>query len=341
MMDSDLGNRIQTTIIGEKRQLRLVVHYERIVDDRCVSQASRNQSGNTTKHWKFRLVNNTLSSFAPDVISSFSNFIQESFEHQVKAVCELGTNNSNRREASYGELSPAHHLEKIIHSTVRSLGEVCDTQVEKNLQTCIEIREFNIGAQWTEFVLHVLLIAFVTIFTYFGPAVVCLFSATEDTHEGIRQISVEGPSPVSIRSLIGNYFFSTDYTTWHMARKFIMRTVLLPIPFLAPALFVEYLLHQNLLPQQNMLRISYLFQPFRILCYGCYCIQAFYLHFLLGKPPDADRSCVFYESYHADGQLGDVWVCSTSEENDRTSPRSSVVFSAFMLGFWLCFTSIR
>ncbi len=176
------------------------------------------------------------------------------------------------------------------------------------------------------FVLHILLIAFVTIFTYFGPAVVCLFSATEVTHEGNRRINLKGASPIGFRSLLGNYFFSTDHTIWHTARKIIMRTVLLPILFLAPAVFVENLLNQNLLPQQNVLRISHLFQPFRGLCYGCYCIQGFYLHFLMGKPRDAERSCVFYAS--GDDLTGRLfmWICSHPELPKRIMGRLRAVW---------------
>lgn len=72
-----------------------------------------------------------------------------------------------------------------------------------------------------------------------------------------------------------------------------MRAFLLPITFLAPAIFVDYLLYQNLLPHHNVIKISHIFRPFRILCYGCYCVHAFYFHILQGKPPDAERSCVF------------------------------------------------
>ena len=74
-----------------------------------------------------------------------------------------------------------------------------------------------------------------------------IFIPPEDTHEGIRKITVEGPSPVGFRSLIGNDFFSTDNTIWHKGRKFIMRVLILPLPFLVPALFVEYLLYQTVL----------------------------------------------------------------------------------------------
>ena len=80
---------------------------------------------------------------------------------------------------------------------------------------------------------------------------------------------------------------------WHMARKFTMRVVFLPMPFLVLAFFFEYLLPQNALS-------SYLFSPFRMVCYGCYCIQAFFIHFIIGPKInnmcqpiyDVDRSCV-------------------------------------------------
>ena len=112
-------------------------------------------------------------------------------------------------------------------------------------------------------------------FHIYWPAVVCLYSATQDSLDGICQLNVEGPSPVGFRSLIGNYFFSTEYTIWHRARKFFMHVVLLPITFLAPAILVEYLLNQNFLPTQNILGISQIVRPFRILCYCCFCWNAF------------------------------------------------------------------
>lgn len=164
---------------------------------------------------------------------------------------------STGKETLCGELSsPSEHLENILRSFVRSLGErVCDAQSDNDVQPCIQISEFNHRAQWKDFVLQYVIIAFVIAFTYIGPAVVCLFSATQDRRDGICQIKVEGPSPVGFRSLIGNYFFSSEYTLWHRARKFIMDVVLLSIPFLVPAIFVEYLLYQNILPRPKYSRM--------------------------------------------------------------------------------------
>lgn len=335
IIDSNLSNRIQTTIFAEKRRLRLVFHNEKIIDEKCVSQTSRSQSGNITERWQIRLVNYTLPSFTGNVIKSFSTLIQETFELQAKALCTFGKSNSSQKEARSSELSHSNHLAKILLSNVRSLGDlkVCSTKAKQTMQTCIEISEFSLSDQRTEFVLHVLLIMFVTTLTYIAPAIVCLFPATEVTHEGIRQITIEGLSPVAFRSLIGNYFFSKDYTMWHMARKFIMRAVLLPIPFLVPALFVEYLLYQNLLPQQNLLRIAHLSQPFRILCYSCYCIQAFNLHFLKGKPPNAERSYLCLCRVLPSLDNGNLCICSHRELPDRMLEHLRVVGGMLVASF--------
>lgn len=52
---------------------------------------------------------------------------------------------------------------------------------------------------------------------------------------------------------------------WHKARKFIMR-VILPLPFLVPAIFFEYLLYRNVLyPQISAKERTHLFLPFNAL----------------------------------------------------------------------------
>ena len=292
IVESDLGNITQTIVVTEGRKLSLAFHYEKILEGDCVNPTTGNSNENATEYWQVWLVNNTLPSFGGNVIRSFSALIQASFKDQVKVLCRFRKTNSTGKETLYGELSsPSEHLENILRSTVRSIGEVCDPQSDNDVQPCIQISEFNHSARWKDFVLHCLIIAFVIAFIYIGPAVVCLYSATQDSRDGICQISVEGPSPVGFRSLIGNYFFSTEYTIWHRARKFFMHVVLLPIPFLAPVILVEYLLYQNLLPTQNILGISQIVRPFRILCYGCLCLNAFYLHILRGKPLDDERPC--------------------------------------------------
>lgn len=113
-----------------------------------------------------------------------------------------------------------------------------------------------------------------------------VFSALQKSHikASVMHMIVNGPSPVGFRSLTGNYFFSMHYSTWNMTKRFIMRVLILPMPFLLPALFVDYLLTKKVIPRQSSLSEGHVFQPFRLLCYGCYCFHAFYLHFIIERP---------------------------------------------------------
>ncbi|KAJ7390661.1 Multidrug resistance-associated protein 1 [Desmophyllum pertusum] len=327
VMESDLNNSINTAFNEGKILISISFQYEKKVDKRCVNEASHNWRRFGSKGWQIWLVNNKLPSFACTAIRKLSYLLEANFpERMVKADCTLNlTTKSTNSQSSYSELSPHDHLEKILRSTVAgSLGKLCTTEVDQNdLQTCIKISEYN--WPWDPLAFHLtenICFLFILIFTYFGPAVVCLYSSSEVTREGVRRITVEGASPVSLRSLIGNYFFSMDNTMWHKARKFIIRVVLLPIPFLVPAIFVEYLLYHNALSLQTRVKETmHLFQPFKMVCYSCYCIQAFYFHFIIGKPYPSrscvyfPKSCVYYPKHCSLEEF--TWICSHRELPQR------------------------
>ena len=188
VVESDLGNITQTIVVTEGRKLSLAFHYEKILEGDCVNPTTGNSNNNATEYWQVWLVNNTLPSFGGNVIRSFSELIQASSENKVKVLCRYRKANSTGKETLYGELSsPSEHLENILRSSVRSLGErVCDAQSDNDVQPCIQISEFNHSAQWKDFVLQYVIIAFVIAFTYIGPAVVCLFSATQDVMESVK-----------------------------------------------------------------------------------------------------------------------------------------------------------
>ena len=233
-----------------------------------------------------------------NALKDTSAFIEKEFRYyNANALCsfELRTNNLTTSHASTDELSPHDLQMQILPLTqLGSLGKVCTAEAENNRNRCIKISEFDHDK--TDSSLYRVLFCFIAIFTYFWPAVIGFCYPTEGMHAGVRQIIVNGPSPLGLRSLKGNYFFVTDYTAWNMARRFIMRVLILPIPFLLPALFVEYLLFKSVLPQQNSLHVGHLFDPFKMLCYGCYFVHAFYLHFVIGKPSaTSSRSHVVYQ----------------------------------------------
>ena len=96
------------------------------------------------------------------------------------------------------------------------------------------------------------------------------------TEHGVRQVILEGACPVSFRSLMGNCFFSEDDgTIWHKARKFCVRVVIIPFPFLGPVIIADVLFF-------GFFKL-HSFQQFVMICCGCYFIQAFYISFFTAR----------------------------------------------------------
>lgn len=86
-IDSDLTEEMKTTI-AKKKSARLVVKYEKRVDNKCVTQTSSNSGGKG----QIFLLNKQLSSFA-GVLESFANlmsFADSNKEHkEIRAICTL------------------------------------------------------------------------------------------------------------------------------------------------------------------------------------------------------------------------------------------------------------
>jgi len=299
------GTKVPTWVFLDGRLFKFIVNYEMKVEDNCISKTPHRSTVNGTQLWRVRLIiptNEDIPSFVDKALKHFSYFIEEEFLYTVNASCTFKVNAiCNTNQPCYSELSPEELKEKTLYRThLGSLGKICIAEEEKNQQTCIKISEFKY--EWKQFFLNVALFLFVAIFSYTGPYIFCLFPATEVIHHEIRHIILDRSNPVGLRSLIGNYFFSMDDTMWHRVRKCIFRVFILPIPFLIPALFVEYLLSTNFLPRQNSLHITSLYHPSKMICFGCYFLQALYLYFVIPNP-NGESSSVwfryvdFYENF--------------------------------------------
>ncbi len=83
-----------------------------------------------------------------------------------------------------------------------------------------------------------------------------------------------------------------DGTIWHRARMFTLRVVVLPFPFLGPAIFANYLQHEKICPKFILFGTSHLFQPRLLVCCGCYFILSFYISFLTTKSSKANHPCL-------------------------------------------------
>ena len=216
--ESDLSTRLNKALTEGNKviSLRFTISYPKTVNEQCVNQTLNELIGGNATQWNYSfwelyLIDRKLPSSVNNAIRSFSSWIEAYALVYVNVSCNFTANSLINQELS-GELSSYVYLERILPSTAASLGELCSTEVQQNgQQTCIKISKDNASFKWT--ILSALgCFLFVTVFVYIGPTVVCLFVATEDTHEGYRQITVEGPSPVGFRSLTGNYSYSSDST---------------------------------------------------------------------------------------------------------------------------------
>ena len=271
VIHSDLSEQRKTTFV-KNRLIKLIVEYQKTVNEKCVKHTSRNSSGNTTEYFKVWLpANNKLSSF-DNVLQSllnwgFSPHTEERFK--VKVVCNFRPLNRNLK-ASSGEAISTRNAD-FRSRFVRSL--LVDNGVEVK-ETVVSLNDIHFTQEtlWLQPGFFFFVFVFVRAFIYYSPAFICLFTPTVITENGRRQIVLEGASPVSLRSLVGNYFHARDDTvhTGYKARMLIFRLVVLPLPFLPLVVIFNYLQHQD-----EFLRSPFLyFSPaLMIIWYVCYTIQ--------------------------------------------------------------------
>ena len=332
-MDSDLNDDMNWAFRKGKVLLRLAFLYEERMDPNCVNGTSQVLRTVSSTRWQIWLTNSKVPIIASKALEKFSDLSFRNFNlsyRTFKANCTFNFSTFNSSQKRFSELSPRDYFKEIIRLTVVPLGNICKNETEQSYlhenETCIMISEHtqDYFLPWMQNRIGFLFMIF---FTFFGPVVVCTFSASEVTHQGIRQITVRGPSPVGFRRLIGNYFFSLENTFWHRMRKFIMRVILLPIPFLVPALYVEYLLYQNALPQQTSVKeTTFLFRPFRMVCYGCYVSQALFFHFIIREPNPAVS--VMYHPKSGSKNEDFTWIYSRRELPERIHSHVYIVWLA-------------
>lgn len=145
--------------------------------------------------WKIFLIDRKLLSSVNNTIRRLvSTWIGTHVHVYLKDSCNFKATSANRRQLS-GELSSLVYLEKVLRSLTASLGEFCN---HRSKVKCMVIKrvslisEVNRTNAWWTFLIGRGCFVFKTPFAYIGSTVVCLFAATEDTHEEFRQITVEG-----------------------------------------------------------------------------------------------------------------------------------------------------
>ena len=274
VIHSDFSKQRKTALV-KNRLIKLVVEYEKKVNEKCVKRSSRTSSGNATEYFKVWLpANNKLSSF-DNVIQSllnwdFSSYTEEGFK--VKAVCNFRPLSRNLKASSRKAVLTrnAGFRSRFVRSLLADNG----VEVNKTVKSLNDTNtHFTQEPRWLQHGFRFFVLVFVAAFMYYSPAFICLFTPTVITENGRRQIVLEEASPVGFRSLVGNYFHARDDTvhTWYKGRMLFFRLVVLPLPFLSLAIIFDYVQHRVENLRVPLLDLS---RPLMISCFVCYTIQA-------------------------------------------------------------------
>ena len=290
VMDSKFLEEIKTTIAKKQTIGNTFAKYEKRVTEKCIIQTSHSSSGDKQ-----------LSVFTKALESAINlTYCAKSTEEykQTMTICTLTPISTKVTVPTYySGSSPEYFLVRLADLGVKLDGSIdCNKQTTDNLPPCIKITKLTENnsstfegvpkcSSWPGHVLHCLCVVFFYVLLYYSPVFLCLFSPTDEVEDGVHQIVLDRANPVSLGSLIGNYFFSKVDTIWHRAKMFIPRVVVLPFPFLILAVFAEHLM------QFNLFGVSHFLQPRMIVSYVCYYILAFCITFRPRQPPKRNRSC--------------------------------------------------
>ena len=272
-----------STTINNKL-IKLIVRYEKQIDDKCTNQKSVNSSESSSEHCPVCLVNKRLSNSMTPNKSAINPFLHK--EHrEIRAICTLKparttvsspVDYSNRSFAICELINFEADFESIDYHAVETdpLGLCMNftipdrTNSTEGLQGAVKLRG------WPKTVLDFFSFVFIGVFIYYSPAFLCLFYPTEILQDGVTHIILEGASPVSLRGLAGNYFFSRKEGIWCKAKTFILRAFIIPLPFLmiSATVLADF---EHSAPCSTLLSN----RLFGILFGFCYCSQAFYISF--------------------------------------------------------------
>ena len=87
--------------------------------------------------------------------------------------------------------------------------------------------------------------------------------------------------------------------------------------------------------QRSIKERMHLFRPLKMACYACYCIQAFYVYFVITGKNNSTRSCV-REFPHRDDILSILRYCFHQELPQRMLTRVHIISRLLLVEIWKC-----
>ena len=289
-----LKREMANSTTANNKLIKLSVQYEKLIDDKCTNKMSVNSSESSFEHCQVCLVNKLLSNSMTSNKSAINTFLRK--EHrEIRAICTLKPvstivsspmDYSNRSSAICHLINLEHEFESIdYHAVETDPHGLCmnftipdRTNSTKRLQGALDLR------RWPKMVLDFFSKVFQLVFAYYSLAFLCLLYPTEILQDGVTHIIIEGASPVSLRSFAGNYFFSGKEGIWCKAKTFILRVVIIPLPFIVIAtVFADF--EVNTLSTILCIAIGFL-----------YCFHAFYVSFF-SKRSSIAKSCYICDHF--------------------------------------------
>ena len=315
IIDSDFPKYWKTVSIND-RLIKVVVEYEKKETEQCARQAPRNFSGNGTEYfnvWLPVLPETKEPSSFHHVMQGLFKFIFSSHPEthvNIKGVCRLlplktvSTEVISIRNDGFLPRFVRSHLAD--HGLELQSGN-CNAEMNDSQPCFDESREdmnsldglFSKGNRWSDIVLYSLVFVFIIAFVHYSPAIVCLFFPTVVTENGVSQIVLEGASPFSFRSVVGNCFHSERDTPWQKAKILFLRIVLLPLPFLLLGIFLDHVRNHG---DKNSV-VPFLYSPVMLVCFGCYVANSIDAIF---KRTDKSKLCSVCKTIRPDFTCNDI-----------------------------------
>ena len=275
--------REMKTSMATNEFIKLGVRYEKTVDDKCANETSVHSSEYASEYCQVCLVNKRPFQSTTVIKRLIDDVFSDVEQREIRAICSL---NPARTSVSF-PMNYSSRSSTLCHliTLEAEFDRIGYQAVEKDdLRSCINVTISNgtnstKGAlkhrPWPSRVLICFFFVFIAVFMYYSLAFLCLFYPTEILQDGVPYISLEGASPVSLRSLAGNYFFSGDEGVWHSTKAFFLRVLIIPLPFLFSAIFFMYEIGSLGMPSSLQILMFFTASSF------CYCIHAFYISFYM------------------------------------------------------------
>ena len=280
--ESDLVEKLNKDFT-RTRVIEVAVTYKMKVDEKyCANETPLNSSTVVTEKLQiWRPANDNPSSFA----SAFERVLELlfPFDHEIYGELQADCNLTLARRTALHETIKDLLLDDALRGHLGDLDINFDRMNTSNSTGNITDNQLIRSNGWVSIDLQIsaIVAVFYVAFVYYSPTFLCLFTPIVVTENGIRHISLERTSPVGLRNLIGRCFYSQVDNFWHRTKTFIAQTVLMPLPFLIPAIGFDYLFFQyRHLSPNNFLIIFDLFGPSQLVCCTCYFLQAVYDSFL-------------------------------------------------------------